>query len=41
MYYLGIDSEVNLVIKSQYGYTEEISNVTPYLYNVRYFRSKI
>lgn len=41
LYYLGIDSEVNLVIKSQYGYTEEISNVTPYLYNVRYFRSKI
>lgn len=41
LYYLGIDCEVNLVIKSQYGYTDEISNVVPYLYNVRYFKSQI
>lgn len=41
LYYLGIDCEVNLVIKSQYGYTDEISNVVPYLYNVRYFRRQI
>ncbi len=41
LYYLGIDCEVNLVIKSQYGYTDEISNVIPFLYNVRYFKSQI
>ena len=35
--YLGIGSEVNIVIKSQYGMTSEIANVTPYMYNVRYF----
>lgn len=35
--YLGIDSEVNLIIKSQYGLSSEISQVLPYLYNVRYF----
>ncbi len=38
---LGVDSEVNLVIKSQYGWMSEISNVVPYLYHVRYFRSQI
>ena len=41
LYYLGIDSEVNLVIRSQYGYTEEISNVIPFMYNIRYFKSQI
>lgn len=41
LYYLGIDCEVNIVIKSQYGYTDEISNVIPFLYNVRYFKSQI
>ncbi len=39
--YLGIDCEVNLVIKSQYGFTDEIANVIPFLYNVRYFKSQI
>lgn len=39
--YLGIDCEVNLVIKSQYGFQSEIANVIPYLYNVRYFKSQI
>lgn len=41
LYYLGIDCEVNLVIKSQYGLTDEISYVTPYLFSVRYFKSQI
>lgn len=41
LYYLGIDCEVNIVVKSQFGYTDEISNVVPYLYNVRYFKSQI
>ncbi len=39
--YIGVDSEVNLVIRSQYGNTSEISYVRPFLYNVRYFRSKV
>jgi len=41
LYYLGIDSEVNIVIKSQYGFTDEISSVVPYLYNIRYFKSQL
>ncbi len=39
--FLGVDSEVNIIIKSQYGLTSEISNVRPYLYHVRYFRNQI
>lgn len=39
--FLGVDSEVNLVIKSQYGWSSEISSVRPYLYHVRYFRNQI
>ena len=39
--FLGVDSEVNLIIKSQYGWASEISNVQPYLYHVRYFRNQI
>lgn len=37
--YVGINSEVNIVIKSQYGKDSEISNVAPYRWNVRYFKS--
>ncbi|MCM1450592.1 MAG: DUF4827 domain-containing protein [Clostridiales bacterium] len=36
--YLGIDCEVRLVIKSQYGFSSEIAAVTPYLYELRYFK---
>lgn len=39
--YLPYGSEVNIVIKSQYGITDETSQVQPYLYNVRYFPSQI
>lgn len=39
--YLGVDSEVNLVIKSQYGFSDYIAYVIPYYFNVRYFRSKL
>lgn len=35
--YLGIDCEVNLVIRSQYGIVNEIAEVTPYMYSLRYF----
>ena len=36
---LPTDSEVNLVVASEAGPTSEINNVTPYLYNVRYYTS--
>ena len=39
--FLGVECEVNLVIKSQYGFTNEISYVTPFYYHVRYYHSQI
>lgn len=39
--YLGIDCEVNLIVKSQFGQTAEIASVIPFLYNLRYFRSPL
>lgn len=39
--FLGVDCEVNLVIKSQYGFTSELSYVMPFHYHVRYFHSQI
>ena len=38
LYFLGMGCKVNLIVKSQYGLTEELAYVTPFLYNVRYFR---
>lgn len=38
--YLGYDSEVNLVIKSNEGFTSDASQCVPYLYNVRYFKAQ-
>lgn len=35
--YLPIDSEVNIVIKSQYGWYDEQAYVQPFLYTVRYY----
>lgn len=37
LHYLGIDCEVNLIVKSRYGFQSDISTVSPYLYNLRYF----
>ena len=39
--FLGVDSEVNLIIKSKLGWASEISAVIPFLYHVRYFRNQI
>ncbi len=39
--FIGVNSEVNLIIKSQYGWASEIAYVVPYLYHVRYFRSQV
>lgn len=36
--YVGIESEVNLIVRSQYGLSSEIAQVTPFLYNIRYFK---
>lgn len=39
--YVGVNSEVYIVVKSQYGKSDEISYVVPFLYHIRYFRSRI
>ena len=36
--YLGYNSEVNLVLKSYYGFSEEQSYCIPYVINLRYFK---
>lgn len=36
--YLGYNSEVNLVLKSYYGFADEQSYCIPYIINLRYFR---
>ncbi len=41
LYFLPLGSEVNIIVKSQYGFTSEISYVTPFLYNIRYYKGKI
>lgn len=38
--YLPVDARVNIIIKSQYGMPNEMSNVVPWLYSIRYFRPK-
>lgn len=38
--YLPLDSEVKLVVKSQYGFYSETSYVVPFLYTLRYYRQK-
>lgn len=39
--FIPMESEINLIVKSQYGWTNEISNVQPYLYHIRYYKSQI
>jgi hypothetical protein len=39
--YLPIDSEVNVIIKSAIGPTEEVASVYGYVYQMRYFPSKV
>ncbi|MDE6018109.1 MAG: DUF4827 domain-containing protein [Muribaculaceae bacterium] len=36
--YLGYDSEVNILLKSYYGFSSENTTCIPYLVNVRYFK---
>ncbi len=39
LYYLPVNCEVNIVVKSQYGMTNEVANVIPFMYNIRYYKS--
>lgn len=39
--YLGVNCEVNLVIKSKFGRTQDIGYGLPFMYHVRYFPSKV
>ena len=39
--YLCLGCEVNIIIKSTLGPEDEITSVYPYLYNIRYFESKV
>ncbi|MCM1293726.1 MAG: DUF4827 domain-containing protein [Bacteroides sp.] len=39
--FIPLNSEINLIVKSQYGWTSEVSNVIPFLYHVRYFKSEL
>lgn len=39
--YLPVDCEVNLIVKSRYGFTDEEAAVVPYVYHLRYFRPKV
>lgn len=41
LHYLGLDCDVNIVIRSQYGLNAEIASVQPFMYNIRYFRSPL
>lgn len=41
MKFVGINSTVNLLVKSQYGFTDEISYVVPFLYAITYYPSMI
>lgn len=40
MKYLGYDSEVNLVLRSYYGFSTDASACIPYLINIRYFKAE-
>lgn len=38
--YLGYNSEVNILLKSYYGFEEDNTTCIPYLVNVRYFKAE-
>ena len=41
LYYVPLNSRVNLIVKSKAGSMNDLTSVIPYLYNVRYFPSNI
>lgn len=36
--YFGYNAEVNLVLRSYYGFTTDQSECLAYIYNIRYFK---
>lgn len=38
--YLGYNSEVNLVLRSYYGFSSDMSQCIPYIINIKYFKSE-
>ncbi len=40
LYYLGYNSEVNLVLRSYYGFSTDASACIPYMINLRYFKAE-
>lgn len=38
--FVGVGSELNLIVKSQYGPSDEIANVKPYHYHIKYYWSQ-
>lgn len=38
---LPVDCQVNLIVKSQYGFVSEMADVQPYLFKLRYYRPQI
>lgn len=41
LHFLPLNCHVLLVVKSQYGPTQSIANVVPYIWDLRYFKSQI
>ncbi|MBR6758347.1 MAG: DUF4827 family protein [Bacteroidaceae bacterium] len=41
LYYVPLNSRVNLIVKSKAGSLNDLTSVIPYLYNIRYFPSNI
>ena len=39
--FLSVDCQVNIIVKSQYGFTSEMAEVIPYLFQIRYYRPQI
>ena len=39
--FVGMGSEVNVIIRSQVGISDEIADVQPYHWHIRYYRSKV
>lgn len=37
LHYLGLDCEVNMVIRSYYGFSGEVGQCQPFIFNLRYF----
>lgn len=40
LYLLGVDCEVNLVVRAYYGFAGETGQCVPFLYNVKYYRGQ-